>query len=300
MKILVTGGLGFIGKSLTSKLLKNKENAVYILDNFQNGKRDRYTNGATIIKGDVRNQYDWENISQVDYIYHLAAPSSVILFNKYPTESINTTIQGFLNCINWSLKNKVKKIIYASSGSVYGNIKENCSEAALPSPINAYGKTKLLCENIAKLYDKKIPILGLRIFAGFGPQEDQKGNFASVITLFYQQIIAGQNPVVFGDGSQKRDFIYIDDIVNILIICMNDRSQGILNVGSGASVSFNYIIKMLNVILKSNIKPHYVSSPPYYLLQTRADISKLKEKYSNIIPFKEGLKRYIKVLNSGL
>lgn len=293
MRILITGGLGFIGKSLTNNLLLDKRNHIFIIDNFQYGKEDEYTKGAVIFRGDVRDKHNWENIPQVDYVYHLAAPSSVILFNNNLTESINTTIRGFLNCINWSLHNHVKKIIYASSGSVYGNTKEVCSETTTPSPINAYGKAKLVCEYIAKLYGEMIPMLGLRIFAGFGPQEDQKGEFASVITLFYRQLLEGRRPIIYGNGLQSRDFVYIDDIVSVLMTVMHDNTLGVLNVGSGKSTTFNQVMATLNTCLNLKINPQYIKYPPNYLLHTKADIINMEKKYPDITSFRDGITKYI-------
>lgn len=298
MKILITGGLGFIGKSLTNKLLQNKKNTIFILDNFQYGKKDIYTKGAIIFKGDVTNKQDWKKIPRADYVYHFAAPSSVVLFNKNPTESIYITIQGFLNCIDWALRNKVKKIIYASSGSVYGN--KSAKRTEIVTPTNIYGKTKLVCEHIAKLYEKQIPMLGLRIFAGYGPQEDQKGEFASVITLFYQWLKKKQKPIVYGDGLQKRDFIYINDIVNLLITVAHNETTGLLDVGSGKSVTFNQVVSILNNYLKLNIIPQYVSAPSHYLLNTKADVLLMKKLCPHITPLENGIAQYVQALRSKL
>jgi UDP-glucose 4-epimerase len=275
-------------------LLEIKDHHVYIFDNFQAGSPDKYTKGATIIKGDVRDMSDWSEIPPVDYVFHFAAPSSVIAFNKSPQESIKITLKGITNCIEWAIINNAKKIIYPSSGSVYGPIQGKCREEGEVNPLNIYGKTKLECERIAQKYEKNIPLLGLRIFAGYGPQEDQKGELASVVSIFLKKIQQNQTPLLFGDGSQTRDFIYIDDIVSVLLKVLDNTSTGILNVGSGSETSFDEVLSYLNIAMKTNIKAKYAPPPANYLLSTKADITKLKKYLPCPLSLEQGIARMIK------
>ena len=292
-KILITGGLGFLGTALTDKLI-NLNYQVVIFDNYRWGNKNYYNKKVKIIKGDVRNKKDWEKIPKCDYVFHFGSPSSIVLFNKNLKECVDITIKGFINCIHWGISNKVKKIIYPSSGSVYGNNKKN-TENRVSIPVNVYGKTKLICEQIAKTYEEKIPLLGLRIFAGFGPQEFHKNGFASVVTLIYKKMIVNKPPLIFGDGNQKRDFIYIDDIVKVCVAVLNNNITGIINVGSGQAISFNKVVFLFNLLLKKNIKSLYKKSPKNYFDSRKADISKLKNLL-NYSPtsFKESLLKYLK------
>lgn len=293
-KILITGGLGFLGKSLAYKLQENGNNDVLIMDNFESSKPDHYTKKAKVLRGDVRNKADWDMLPSVDYVFHFAAPSSIISFNKAPKESIKTTLDGMTHCIEWAIRNSIKKLIYPSSGSVYGSIQDTCSEDGQVMPLNLYGKTKLECERIAQKYAANIPLLGLRIFAGFGPQEDQKGELASVITLFMKKLLEKQAPIVYGDGSQTRDFIYIDDIVTVLCKVMDNPTVGVLNVGSGQETSFNEVLSILQETLGITIPTHYVDPPKNYIYSTHANVSKLKALLPNPLSVQEAISRMIK------
>ncbi len=277
-RILITGGFGFIGKSFIKRIIADTK-YVFILDDLSCSNVDKKiieAKNLRFIKGDVRNRKVFDYIPKVDYVVHLGSPSSIILFNKDTQNCIETTINGLLNVIDFSIKNKVKKMIFPSSGSVYGSNDYPYSETIEnPHPINIYGKTKLTCEYIAKIYHNKLPIVILRIFAGFGPEENHKGEIASVVTLFVKDIINNKTPIVFGDGFQERDFVWIDDIVDTLIQVMVNNYVGILNVGSGVSISFNEDIRLINQALGENIKPKYINKPTNYLENTKSDINLL-------------------------
>lgn len=274
--LLITGGFGFIGKSFI-KQKHNKFKKIFILDNLQYSvKDDEILNFKNVefIKGDVNDEKVFKKIPKVDFICHLAAPSSIILFNKNPDDCIKTTINGFLNVINFAKKIEVKKFIYPSSGSVYGKDDSPFDETVTsPHPVNIYGRTKLATEYIARIYEKFIPVVGLRIFASFGPEENHKKDFASVITLFIKDIISGKSPIIFGDGSQTRDFIWIDDVVDTIEKVINTDFTGILNVGSGISISFNEVLDIIyQTIGVRSPASKYIDKPVNYLENTKANI----------------------------
>lgn len=279
-KILVTGGLGFIGKSLIKKIFKYAQ-YIFILDNLSWSKIDKdiiKLKNIKFIKGDVRDKKIFYKIAKVDYVYHLAAPSSIILFNKNWQECVDITLNGFLNVINYSIKNKIKKIILPSSGSVYGAIDSPFNEKITnPHPVNIYGKTKLVCEYMTKIYEDKMDFVVLRIFAGFGPEENHKGEIASVITLFLKKIIQNESPIIYGNGMQKRDFVWIDDILDAMVNVTFSNFKGILNIGSGISISFNEVVNLINKTLKKNIKPKYIEKPVNYLENTQSNINLLRK-----------------------
>jgi len=294
-KVVVTGGGGFIGQNLVKSLLK-KGMQVYVIDNFMYGVRDVISKECFLIEGDVRDVNIYKKLPfDIDYIFHFGAPSSIILFNKYPKECIDITIRGFMNILNWALDKRVKKIIYPSSGSVYGLCTPPQSELSTPHPVNIYGKTKMVCESIASVYSKWLKIIGLRIFAGYGPGEEQKKDFASVVTLFLESILQNRQPVIYGDGSQRRDFVYIKDIINAIIkITESDINETIVNVGSGKSYSFNEIIDIINNLLNKDVKPIYIDKPVDYLENTLANIDKFK-RITGIEPLtlEEGIREYL-------
>ena len=298
MRILAIGGAGFLGYHLTRKLLA--ENAeVIVLDNFSNGRRGYIPPACDLVEGDVSDKNSFDSIKDIDYIFHLGAPSSIILFNKSPMACANITIGGVVTVLEWAKTNAVKKVVYPSSGSVYGNTPFPQSEGMIPKPVNLYGVCKLACENIAKVYSEFIPSVMLRIFAGYGPFEDHKSEFASVATLFLNKIVKNEPPVIYGDGTQSRDFIYIDDVVRAFLSSLEKDVEGVINVGSGKPYKFNDVIDIINNLLGKEIRPVYVDKPVNYLENTQADITKM-ENLLNIKPLllESGLERYL--LQKGL
>lgn len=294
-KILITGGAGFIGSCIAKKLIT--ENAdVTILDNLSVGTLENIPKESTFIEGDV---CDWNllsKITDVDYIFHFGAPSSSILFRKNQKNCITATINGLINLLDLSKATKVKKIIYPSSCTVYGSAPVPQSETAMPQPHTPYAISKLACEHLAKMYSKDVSSVGLRIFSGYGPQETHKKGFTSVVTEFLRAISHNEQPCVFGDGTQSRDFIYIDDIVLTAIRAAEFPGTDIINVGTGFSFTFNELIELINSAMNKNITPVYNRSQSPQVERTLSDTKKMKELLQiNPIPLPEALKRYLSV-----
>ena len=293
-KVLITGGAGFIGSCIAERLLK--ENAeITILDNFSVGRLENVPSGVCeVIKGDVCDIELLSKIKDIDYVFHFGAPSSNLLFRKDPKSCISNTIYGFMNMLELSKINNVEKIVYPSSGTVYGNTPIPQFEEAIPQPHTTYAICKLACEHLAKLYSKDVSSVGLRIFTGYGPKEKHKEKFASVVTQFLSSIIRGEKPVIFGDGTQSRDFVYIDDIVEVAIKAAEISFTGIINVGSGYAFTFNQLIQIINSLLNKKVKPIYIKSPTNYVDNTLADAKRMKELLQvNPVDLNEGLERYI-------
>jgi len=264
-----------------------------MLDDFSSGREQNISFQREIIKGNVSDARLLYEIHDVDFILHFGTPSSVALFNKNPNKCITDTIIGFRNVLEYAKYSEVRKVVFPSSSSVYGNTHLPQSENTPPTPINLYGVTKLTCEHIARLYSDSVPCVGLRIFAGYGPGEDHKGEIASVVTLFLNAIAKNLRPIVFGDGTQSRDFVYIDDIVEAIIRSIENNFVGILNVGSGESHTFNELIELINDLLGKNVRPYYVKKPFHYFEHTLADITYMKNILGiSPISLESGLKKY--------
>jgi UDP-glucose 4-epimerase len=295
--ILVTGNFGFLGKNICRYLINKNVNVIGV-DNLSQGTKDETIRDICFYEDDVTNRKIFEKLKKhdIDYIFHLASPSSVILYNRNPIECFNTTIDSFLNILTFAKNNGVKKIVYPSSGSVYGKAKPPQKETDLPQPLNLYAVAKLACENIAKCFPD-VEVVFLRIFAGYGPFEDHKKDFASPLTLFLNSIMNNERPIVFGDGKQARDFVYVDDVIKAFVNSLKLEGNYIINVGSGRSYSFNFVIQTINEMLGKNLKPVYVKKPVNYLEKTHADI-KLMQKLLKIEPLdlRSGLKKYLEFL----
>lgn len=184
-------------------------------------------------------------------LFHFASPSSNIIFNNAQDYCIEETIISFLNVIRFCREHKIK-LIYPSSATVY------CYDR------NNYANTKASLECIHQAYGGDM--LGLRIFAGYGVGEEHKGEYSSIVYQFCQKMLKGERPIIFGDGTQTRDFIYISDIVDT-ILC-NTSKQGFIDVGTGVSTSFNDIVKIINDQLNTNIEPIYKNKPNKYVQDT--------------------------------
>jgi UDP-glucose 4-epimerase len=292
-KVLVTGGAGFIGSHVVKRLLEEGAKVI-VLDNFSEGKKDNVPEACTVINGDIRDRKALDRAGPVDYLFNFGSPSSIILFNSKPVASVDITVCGFLNILEWAKDVKVKKIVYPTSGSVYGSTPVPQSEEDQVLPMNLYGISKLTCEHIARLYSDKLQIIGLRIFAGYGPGEEHKGDFASPITLFLSSMIKDERPIVYGDGTQSRDFVYIDDIIEAIIRSVERDVVGIVNVGSGKAYNFNEVMYCINQSLGKNIEPIYINKPVNYLERTLANITKMKEVLGlTPLDLREGLHRYL-------
>ena len=296
-RVLVTGGAGFIGSHIARKLVDQNADVV-VLDNFSFGKTNKVPQECHVIGGNVADAEAFKEVGGIDYIFHFGAGSSVILFNENPQKNIHETLSGFVNIMNLASTCDVKKVIFPSSGSVYGKAPvPHSEETSLPEPTNLYGKCKLICEHISSLYS--VPTVGLRIFAGYGPGEDHKGRIASVVTLFLNSALREESPIIYGNGCQRRDFVYIDDVVNAILNSAEEHIQGIINVGSGHSYSFNEVLDVLNEALDKRVKARYMDKPVDYLENTLADTAKMKELLKvSPVSLEDGIRRYL--LTEGL
>ena len=297
-KILITGIYGFLGKHLALKLHDNNEIIGINLPNRSNNLQKELDN-ITIIEGDVSENNTLEKInSDIDLILHFGSPTSVILFKQDPTRYFNNTINGMKNILEFAKKKSIKKLIYPSSASVYAKNLPPHTENIIPKPSNPYGTAKVECENLARSYNDTVNSIGLRIFAVYGPGEETKKNLSSVINLFLEDVKNNKNPVIFGDGTQTRDFIYIDDVITAIINATELPQQGIINVGSGIPTSFNQVIEKINKIIGKKLNPEYIKKESNYVEKLQAD-TRLMENVLKInpIPIELGMSKFAKYLN---
>jgi UDP-glucose 4-epimerase len=297
-KILITGIYGFLGKHLAIKLHDNNEIIGINLPNKSKNLQKELDN-ITIIEGDVSENNTLEKInSDIDLILHFGSPTSVILFKQDPTRHFNNTVNGMKNILEFAKKNSIKKLIYPSSASVYAKNSPPHTENIIPKPSNPYGSAKVECENLAHSYNDTVNSIGLRIFAVYGPGEETKQNLSSVINLFLGDVKNSRKPVIFGDGTQTRDFIYVDDAISAIINSTELPQQGIINVGSGISTSFNLVIEKIGNIVEKKIKPVYVKKESNYVEKLQAD-TKLMESTLKIHPLsiELGISKFAKYLN---
>ena len=274
MKCLVTGGAGFIGSNLALEL-ERQGHEVMVVDNMLTGNKNNLNGfNGKFINMDVSEPFELNDKS--DIIFHQAA----ITNPRHPNdeETYNKNVQGFKNIISLAQKNNAK-LIYASTANLYGNGPVPMKEDQEKELLSAYGKSKLEMDKIASSLLNKMHIVGLRYFNVFGPREKYKGRAASMIYHLGRQIKAGKGPRIFKSGEQKRDHIYVRDVVEATVKAVNTKS-GIYNIGTGVATNFNDLIKILNEVLGKNLKPEYFDIPydkKTYQSDTLADTMKAEK-----------------------
>lgn len=301
---VVTGGAGFIGQNLVNKLLEYGAHVV-VIDNLSYGAvRSDINTKATLIEGDVRDSDIFSKLpkKKYHYIFHFAAPSSTVLFDENLPDAIDITVRGFLNTLHFAAQNNIR-YVYPSTGSLYNGVQPPHTEKAIlnPEKQNEYAKTKIALEQLARIYSRSIKPLGLRILAGYGPGEMHKGRFQGVVYGFCLSMIKGEAPVIWGDGSQRRDFVFIEDIVDIILSLSKDCPAPVVNVGTGSDISFKETVDLINTFLKKPVKPTYVPKPKIYLEKTMADTTLLRKYYKRpFTPIETGIKKTIESLQKEL
>ena len=293
MRILVTGGAGFIGSHLVDRLIK-EGHKVIVIDNLSTGKKENLNPKADFHNFDI---CDFEKIKplfqNVDYVFHLAAIPRVPISVKDPITTSEANVMGTINVFKAATDNKIKRVVFISSSSVYGDQKElPLREDMTPNPISPYALQKLVGEQFAKLFTQlyKVPIISLRYFNVYGPRIDPDSEYSLVIGKFLRQKSQGKPLTIFGDGEQTRGFCYIDDVVEANIKAMkSDEFKGgeVINIGSEKSHSINYLSELIDGEVK------YLPPRVGDVRHTQADITLAKNllDWQPKVSFTEGIKR---------
>ena len=292
-RILITGGTGFIGKNLVERTLA-EGHEVNILDRETKKPQN---NEARIIKGDIRKKTDLENaIKDIEVIYHLAAKTNVMESFKDPISHNEINIGGTLNVLN-TITNKRIKLVYPSTAAIYGNPMTNPIKESHPiNPLSPYGISKLTGELYCDIYRNKFGVNCeiFRLFNVYGIKTETDGK--DVITRFISKVNKNEAPIIYGDGHQTRDFIHVNDVIDVFIKSMNIKKGNTYNLGSGKSISLN---DLANILMKEKkmkgIKPEYKETREGEIIASVADISKLKKTYgwSPTTNIEDGIKSII-------
>jgi ADP-L-glycero-D-manno-heptose 6-epimerase len=297
MKVLVTGGAGFIGSNVV-KILEERGAKTLILDDFSSANfRNLEGIKGEVICADILDENVFNKLPKIDAIVHEAAITDTTL--KDDKRMITVNFNGFKNVFNFCIKKKIK-FVYISSAGVYGDGPSPMKETQDARPLNAYAYSKYLCDCYAlqSMNKKVLPLLvGIRYFNVYGPGEYHKGSAASMIYQLYLQMATNRQPRIFKYGEQKRDFIYVKDAARITVDALNLKKNLIVNVGAGKARSFNDIIAALNKAMGKNLEPDYFDNPYTKVYQdfTEANIDLLKKNFKNPPKFslEEGIQDYV-------
>ncbi|MBA7636210.1 UDP-N-acetylglucosamine 4-epimerase [subsurface metagenome] len=302
MKFLVTGGAGFIGSHIVEELVRRKEK-VRVLDNFSTGKRENiapFLKEIELIEGDIRDSGTVKGaVKGVDYILHQAALPSVPRSITDPITTNEVNVLGTLNILMAAKEAGVKKLVYASSSSVYGdtpNLPKR--EDTVTSPLSPYALSKLAGEEYSKLFTSLygLETIVLRYFNVFGPRQDPTSQYAAVIPKFISSMLKGKRPTIYGDGEQSRDFTYVLNVVGANLLATTSKVKGrIFNIACGKKITVNELVKNLNKLMNTDTQPLYTDPRPGDVRHSQADISKAEEAlgYKIGVGFEEGLKKTV-------
>lgn len=307
-KYLVTGGAGFIGSHIVTTLVE-KGHYVRVLDNFSSGKEGNLKSvidKIEIVKGDIRSMDDCLKASQgMDHCLHQAALRSVPKSMVDPFSYNDVNINGVLNMLKASVENKIKSFVFASSSSVYGDIDTFPEkETFFPEPISPYALSKLAGEYYCKIFSThfKLATASLRYFNVFGPRQALDDEYAVVIPKFINCIMKDENPPIFGNGKQSRDFTFVSNVVeaNILASGKADLKAEVYNVAGGKDQTVLELVAALNKIMNKNIKPVFLPVRAGDVFKTQASLAKSKKKlgYSSKVGFVEGLRATVDYFRS--
>lgn len=295
-RVIVTGGAGFIGSHIVDAYVERGWE-VLVIDNLSTGKKENVNPRATLIKMDIRS----EDIRKViedfkpDLINHHAAQINLRESVNNPVFDADVNVIGLLNLMEGMRRNGVRRIIFASTGgAIYGERDDlPCSEKQFPSPLSPYGIAKLSCEMYINFYKNvcRFKPAILRYANVYGPRQDPTGE-AGVVAIFLTRMLKGGEIVIFGDGTQTRDYIYVGDVVKINIILSESDKTGVYNVGTGKETSVNELYQILKEITGINVRAHYAPPKMGELSRSALDCRKARKElnWEPHLNLREGLR----------
>ncbi|HID61002.1 MAG TPA: NAD-dependent epimerase/dehydratase family protein [Hadesarchaea archaeon] len=299
MKVLVTGGAGFIGSNLVEELIRRGED-VTVLDNFSTGS----TENLESVRGEVKvlratcSMIPKLKLSKTELVFHIGIPSSSPMYRENPL-LVGESINEFIKVFGLAKKNKAK-IIYASTSSMYGRCKPPHREDMVSEPFDYYTEARVAMERLARVYHELYGVnsVGMRFFSVYGPHEKAKGKYANVVSQFIWNIREDKPPVIYGDGTQTRDFVHVSDVVSACLkAAWADLGCEVINVGTGKSTTFNRAAELVSRFFGKSIKPEYRPNPiKNYVYHTLADLTKARKLigYEPEVTLEEGVRRLVK------
>jgi len=302
-KILVTGGAGFIGSNLTLTLQEKFPKAwIVVIDDFRSGSFENLRDFRGDVVGADVSRLDWESQfrrEKFDAIFHEASITDTTEHDQLL--QVHDNVEGFRRLLEFAKARKTP-VVYASSAATYGQTTGINREDQPGAPANIYAFSKMILDNLTRFYGTgagALKIVGLRYFNVYGPRERHKLKAASMIFQLHEQMKAGRRPRVFKSGEQRRDFVYVKDVVAETIAALGAPKSGVYNAGSGKARSFNDIIDILNREMGTSLEPDYFDNPyAFYQSYTQADMSRAQRdlKFSPRYTLELGIADYVREL----
>ena len=295
MKILVTGGAGFIGSQLVDRLIKKHK--VLVFDDLSNSTKSNLNKNAEFVKGDCRK---FEQVSKIfsdlspEVVYHLAADAAEGKAQFSPVEVTSRNYDAFIKVLTCSIKTKVRRFVFTSSIAVYGGIQTPFGERDLPLPEDLYGISKLAAEQSLKVMSKvhNFEYVVARPHNVYGPGQNMADPYRNVVMIWMNAILQKKPYFIYGNGEQRRCFTYIDEVIDALYNCGFEKVSGMtFNIGADKDYSLNELSQLILDTTKSTVKPIYLPERPQEVMNAVADHSLAKKvlKYKDKTPLREGI-----------
>jgi len=304
-KILVTGGAGFIGSNF-SNMMAEKGHEVTVIDNLSLGVKTNLTDKVNFVEGDVNKEADLDKAgSDFDYILHLAASSSAPMFVDDMYWAYQNNVAGHIRVMQFAKKIGVKKMLFASTSSIYGNNPTPLTEDQEVTPPNHYSVTKFAQEGASRVFSKaeNMEIIAFRFMSIYGLNEGHKKTFANLVSQFIWGMAKDEAPVLYGDGTQERDFTNVKDVCQgIEKAMMTDKKYGfnVFNIGTHTAINLLDLVKMINKVMGKNIEPKLIPNPVKegYVKSQLADISKISTElgYEPTVELEDGIREIVESL----
>jgi nucleoside-diphosphate-sugar epimerase len=281
MRALITGGAGFIGSNIARRLLERGDEVI-AFDNLSGGTEDAVPEGVGLIVGDLREPDDLKGVCDVDVIFHQAAVRSVPRSLDEPRITHDANVNGTFNLLLEAEKHQVKRLVYACSSSVYGDVGDMKNvETLAPNPRSPYAASKLTAEYYCRVWAQlgRLSTTSLRYFNVFGPGQHAESQYSAVFPAFISSLKEGRAPTIYGDGEQKRDFTFIDDVVNANIMASESEAADgqVINVASGNPRSVNTILRTIADVLGVWVEPVHEEPRIGDIKNSHADIERARE-----------------------
>lgn len=297
MKVLITGGAGFIGSHIAEHLQGKAE--VRILDNLRSGHRENLAGLEHVfIEGDVRDRKKVaEAVKGVDYVFHLAALVSVPESMSRIAECVDINVNGLLAVLEESARAGVKKLCFSSSAAIYGdNPASPKREEMTPEPKSPYAITKLDGEYYCNMFtrEKLLSTACMRYFNVFGPRQDPKSAYAAAVPIFTERAVRGETLDIYGDGEQTRDFVFVKDVAAANVFMAQSSFNGVFNVGYGRKISINDLVRLILKATGSSSCVAHLPERPGDVKHSLAAVDKLKNTgFAPLFSFEEGMKKTV-------
>ena len=302
-KMVITGGAGFIGSTLAAALAE--ENDVIVVDDLSAGKRENLAGiKASLVKGSITDiKLLRETFADAEYVFHLAAIASVQKSVEDPIKTNTVNLDGTLNVLLAARDAGVRRVVLASSSAVYGDDPQLPKrEDMVPRPCSPYAVTKLAGEHYAGVFQELygLEATSLRFFNVFGPKQDPSSEYSGVISLFISAVLSDRQPVIYGDGEQPRDFVYVADVVQALVLAARCGTTGVFNVAGGRSTSLNQLVEMIGKAADREVRVKHADPRPGDIKQSLADVVRAQQiGYAPLWSIEEGLRETVQWFETG-